>query len=355
MKLLAALLLAFSLPATAQVFEDFEHNNLGLYSATGGGTSTTINAASAHDGSLGVGFAAGASPWYYRTDITFGPGSVLRSFVRVVSSSGRTYVGFSADASGCWSAVVATNAFPAPGLILQDNSGYGFIDRATVAFNWVPNTWYQLEIDWAANGDVTLNVYDEPGTTLLTSTSTYPTGLLVAKGFAMRGFDNTGRFDLDTRSLGGGVTPPVVYCTAKTNSLGCVPTIGFTGTASATSGSGFVVKGSNVRNNKNGLLFYGISGRATTPYQGGTLCVKSQIKRTGAVNSGGTPAPASDCTGVYAIDMNTFALSAGPPVPLLALSTPGTLVNCQFWGRDPGFSAPNNTTLTDGLEYTVGP
>ena len=146
-----------------------------------------------------------------------------------------------------------------------------------------------------------------------------------------------------------------VYCTAKTNALGCVPTIGATGSPSASAGSGFIVSGTNVRNNKNGLLFYGVSGRASIPFQGGTLCVASQIKRTGSVNSGGTPLPANDCTGVYAFDMNAFALSSGPPIPLPALSVQGTVVNCQFWGRDPGFPAPNNTTLTDGLEYTVGP
>jgi hypothetical protein len=145
---------------------------------------------------------------------------------------------------------------------------------------------------------------------------------------------------------------PTVYCTAKTNSLGCVPTIGFTGFPSVGAGSGFVIKATNVINNKNGLLFYGVSGQATNPFQGGTLCVKSPIKRTPGTNSGGN-LPPNDCSGVFSIDMNTFASGGLGGTPLLDLTIPGTVVDCQWWGRDPGFPAPNNTTLSDGLEYTV--
>lgn len=147
---------------------------------------------------------------------------------------------------------------------------------------------------------------------------------------------------------------PVAYCVAKTNSLGCTPAIGFSGLPSATAGSGFVVSATNVRNNSSGMLFYSLSGRQNVPFQGGTLCVSAPILRTPVINAGGNPPPA-DCSGVFATDMNAFAVGTFGGSPPAALLQPGTTVNCQFWGRDTGFAPPNNTQLTDALEYVVGP
>jgi hypothetical protein len=145
------------------------------------------------------------------------------------------------------------------------------------------------------------------------------------------------------------------YCTAKLNSLGCLPAMSFSGAQSAASTSGFTLSASNVRNQKSGLLFYGVNGRAASAFQGGTLCVNAPIKRTPGTSSAGSALPASDGTGVYSIDMNAFATGnlGGSPLPELTL--PGSTVDCQFWGRDPGFGAPNNTTLSDAVEYLVAP
>ena len=168
--------------------------------------------------------------------------------------------------------------------------------------------------------------------------------------------DTNSTVDIFLRDRGpGGGAPPVLYCVAKLNSLSCVPAIGSQGSQSASAGSGFIVRAQNVRNQKSGLLFYGVAGRASLPFQNGTLCLASPIKRAPTSSSAGNPIPANDCSGVFAIDMNAFAAGLVGGSPLPALSVPGTLVDCQWWGRDPGFAAPNDTTLSDALEFVVAP
>ncbi|MCK6448438.1 MAG: FG-GAP-like repeat-containing protein [Planctomycetes bacterium] len=148
---------------------------------------------------------------------------------------------------------------------------------------------------------------------------------------------------------GGGCTPPTTYCTAKVNSSGCTPAIGWSGTPSASAGAGFFVTATNVLNNKFGLFFYSLNGQQALPFQGGTLCVKLPIKRTSLQSSDGNPPP-NDCSGAYSFDFNAY-IATGVDPALIS----GAALDGQYWARDPGFSPPNNTSLTDGIHIVLCP
>ncbi len=210
---------------------------------------------------------------------------------------------------------------------------------------------------FATHVDANANVLDPGGLTIAADPAVAESSPAVAgdQGKALVVFsamlaDPYGTFRVQLRGPCGGT---LAYCLPKTNSLGCVPSISSSGEPSATSLSGFTLNATQVRNQKAGLLIYTSSGRATSRFGGGTLCIAGPIRRSTSLNSGGTSLPASDCSGVYSLDMNAFAhaLLGGAPAPFLTV--PGTVVDCQFWGRDPGFPAPDNVTLTAGLEYVI--
>jgi hypothetical protein len=138
-----------------------------------------------------------------------------------------------------------------------------------------------------------------------------------------------------------------VYCTAKVNSQGCLPQIGFTGTPSVSSPAPFTVRATKVLNNRNGLFYYGLSGRAAFPFQGGTQCVAPPVRRTNVQSSGGNPPP-DDCSGVFTVDFNAWIQSGVDP-NLVA----GAQVHIQCWSRDP--SSASGSSLSDAIELTIGP
>jgi hypothetical protein len=148
--------------------------------------------------------------------------------------------------------------------------------------------------------------------------------------------------------LGGKYLTPQTYCTSKTNSLGCVPSIGWTGALpSVTDPDSFIINSTNTINQRNGLLFYSVAGRAGAPFLGGTLCVLTPLRRTPISSSGGNAGP-DDCSGIFSFDWGSW-MSSGADPGLIA----GTTADAQFWSRDPQSSFAVN--LTDALEFTIGP
>ena len=126
---------------------------------------------------------------------------------------------------------------------------------------------------------------------------------------------------------------PTIYCTAKTTSSGCVPSIAFFGPPSPF----FKVSCSQVEAVQFGVLFYSTSGSALIPFQGGALCANPPLIRMSVQHSGG----AAPCTGTFNQDMSG----------LLGALTSGTIVQCQYWFRDPG--DPFGTGLSNALEFAV--
>jgi hypothetical protein len=138
------------------------------------------------------------------------------------------------------------------------------------------------------------------------------------------------------------------YCTPKVNSAGCVPDISTLGVPSVSAGAGFFVNASNVLCDKTGLLIYSVTGPASVPFFGGTLCMTGPFRRSPIQNSGCTGG--APCGGHYSIDINAFAHS---PMADPALLVPGTSVWAQWYSRDPGFVAPNNIGLTNAVRFTM--
>lgn len=137
------------------------------------------------------------------------------------------------------------------------------------------------------------------------------------------------------------------YCTAKVNSLGCTPQIGWTGVPSATSLNAFTITCSQVINQRAGLLFYGTNGPSALPFKGGTMCVALPIRRTPVQQSGGSTT-VTDCSGVFGFDFNAWARSNVDPL-LLA----GTTVDTQYWYRDP--ASTFFVGLSDAAEFVLAP
>ena len=144
------------------------------------------------------------------------------------------------------------------------------------------------------------------------------------------------------------------YCQAKPNSLSCLPSIRAHGFPSTTANGGYEISCSNVRSQTQGVLLHGIGGAQSLPFQGGILCIAGPLRRTQGVNSQGSPPGSPNCDGSWTVDFNAhlWQFASGSPAQSLP---PGTTIHAQWYGRDQGYGAPNNTSLSDGLRITLMP
>ncbi|HTF87901.1 MAG TPA: hypothetical protein VK843_05795 [Planctomycetota bacterium] len=136
----------------------------------------------------------------------------------------------------------------------------------------------------------------------------------------------------------------VHYCSAKLNSQGCTPLILASGYASASDESTLELVVSQVVNNKPGLFLFG-KARASTPFQGGILCLAPPLRRSSGVNSAGSPGP-SNCSGVlrWIVDASWIQHLSWQP---------GEQIDAQAWYRDPQHPDGTASGLSSGVEFSV--
>lgn len=148
----------------------------------------------------------------------------------------------------------------------------------------------------------------------------------------------------------GGCTAPNLYCTSKASSIpGCVPTLTWAGTASATAGSGFTVSAVPVPGVKPGLWLHTTQGAAATPINNafGWLCINtSGLFRFQAMASTGSNGL---CDGEYAFDFNQWVATQTQNPSLVA----GATVDLQCWYRDPPNAGGAN--LTNAMHFVLCP
>jgi hypothetical protein len=139
------------------------------------------------------------------------------------------------------------------------------------------------------------------------------------------------------------VQTPVVYCTAKVNSKGCTPAIDAYGHATLSGPDNFHITASNIINNQDGLLFYGLAQMAK-PFQGGFKCVQAPTWRSSLQNSGGSAAGV-DCTGTYDLPLSHLLFN-------FKGIAAGSTVYAQYWSHD--VQSPFGTNLTDAIQFELG-
>lgn len=142
-----------------------------------------------------------------------------------------------------------------------------------------------------------------------------------------------------------GCSLPVVYCTAKVNSLGCTPWISLSSAPSASSNVGANLVTMNVRGSTTGLFFHRVGAPTALPFHGGWLCVGTPVVRHALRPSGSGP---TNCQGQFSESFNAYIASGADPA-LIA----GATVNVQCWGRDP--AAPFTDSLSDAVSTVICP
>jgi hypothetical protein len=142
------------------------------------------------------------------------------------------------------------------------------------------------------------------------------------------------------------------YCTSGTSASGCAALVDGTGVPSATASSGFALTATGVEGGKDGLFYFGSNGRQANPWGNGTSyqCVVPPVRRAGLLSGVGSPGA---CDGSFVQDLNALWCATCPQ----PVKNPGAgaVVQAQLWYRDPQSTSNQTTSISNAVEFTVGP
>jgi len=230
-----------------------------------------------------------------------------------------------------------------------------FAGRARTASAGPSNDPARVVVEFLNSGFGVLASFDT-GTVLPTNTwvpladfRTVPVGTRTVRVRLLGARSNGGSTDalFDALSLIVGSSTSS-YCTAGTSASGCQALLSARGAASATAAAGFTITASPLEGGKDGLFFFGTSGRQANPWGNGTSyqCVVPPVKRAGLLTGRGTTGL---CDGILAQDFNALWNAKPAKNP-----GSGTVVQVQLWYRDPQNTSNQTTSLSDAIEFTVG-
>lgn len=139
--------------------------------------------------------------------------------------------------------------------------------------------------------------------------------------------------------------PPATYCTAKINSAGCTPRMGFAGAPSVWIGARpMTALAHDVVNQTSGLLTWGFVPDAT-PFAGGLRCVGGSARVVLPSSRGSSVGV--DCSGSFAFAFSDAYLAAHG-------LGPGHELFVQCFYLDPTHPDGTGVGLTDALRFTFG-
>ena len=144
----------------------------------------------------------------------------------------------------------------------------------------------------------------------------------------------------------------VRYCTPGTSASGCQAVLTACGTPSATATSGFTLAVEGLEGSSHGLFYFGSNGRRANPWGNDTSfqCVVPPAHRAGTLKGVGTPGA---CDGSFSQDLNARWCPTCPK----PTHNPGAgaVVQAQLWYRDKASTSNQTTSLSDAMEFVVGP